>query len=200
MVSRGPVGRPLEGAKRKDHSVTGVRAYIAARLAGQLDQGFLTADLGVALSVSAVFRASRELHWRPPNYKPRGRAAGGPPRPSGTALRDWLAVRTAELQLSLGLVTFPVSGASAQRELYRALQAVLGVVHLVRAGDGPGRRVVALVVTDGDDDRRRLRAELDEFADDWEWSEVDDETVEPAIATWRNLALAAARSEDLLAN
>lgn len=199
MVAGGSVGRPREGAKRKDRSVTGVRAYIAARLAGQFDQDFLTADLGVALSVSAVSRASGELHWRPPNYKPRGRAAGGPPPPSGTALRDWLVVRTAELQLSLGLVTFPVSGANAQRELYRALLAVLGVVHLVRAGDGPGRRVVALVVTDGADDRRRLRAELDEFADAWEWSEVDDETVEPAIATWRHLALAAARSEDLLA-
>jgi hypothetical protein len=199
MVSGRPVGRPREGAPRKERSTTAVRAYVAGRLAGRLDQEFLAGDLGVAVNMSAIQRASGPLHWRPPNYKPRGRAAGGPAPPSGTALRDWLAVRTDELRLSLGLVTLPVPGAQAQRELYHALQSVLGVVHLVRAGDGPTRRVVALVVTDGDDDRRRLRAELEEYADSWEWSEVDEETVNPAVQTWRHLTLLAARDEDLLA-
>lgn len=199
MVSGGSVGRPRHGAVRKDQSATAARAYIAARLAGRLDQQFLTADLGVALNMSAVQRASGKIHWRPPSYKPRGRAAGGPPPTSGTALRDWLAVRANELGLSVGLVTIPVSGAQAQRELYRALQSVLGVVHLLRAGDGPDRRVVALIVTDGNDDRRRLRSELDEYADGWDWAEIDDETITPAVQTWRHLTLMAARREDLLA-
>lgn len=198
MVSGRAAGTPSHGATRKDRSVTATRAYIAGRLAGQLDKDFLT-DLGVALSVSAVHRATGDLHWRPPNYKPRGQAAGGPPPPSGTALRDWLAIRASELHLGIALVTFPVASAQAQRELYRHLQAIPGVVQLVRAGAGRDRRVLALVLTDGEDDRRRLRSALDEFADDWDWSEVDEETVEPAVQTWRHLSLAAARREDLLA-
>ena len=199
MVPATPVGRPREGTTRKDRSVTAVRAYIAARLAGRLDQDFLTNDLRVALSVSAIHRASRELHWRSPAYKPRGLAAGGPAPAAGTALRDWLAVRPHELQLGIGLVTIPIQGTQPQRELYRALQSVLGVVQLVRVGDGGDRRVLALVVTDGEDDRRRLRSEFDEYADDWDWSEVDDETVEPAVQTWTHLVHAAARREGLTA-
>jgi hypothetical protein len=200
MVSGRPAGRPRHGASRKDRSVTAARAYIAGRLAGQLDHAFLADNLGVALNMSAVNRASGELHWRPPNYKPRGRAAGGPTPSSGTALRDWLAVRASELHLGAGLVTFPVDGAQAQREIYRDLHAVAGVVQLMRAGDGRERRVLALVLTDGEDDRRRLRSALDEFADDWEWTEVDEETVEPAVQTWRHLALVAARRDELLAS
>jgi hypothetical protein len=62
------------------------------------------------------------------------------------------------------------------------------------------RRVLALVLTDGEDDRRRLRSALDEFADGCEWTEVDEETVEPAVQTWRHLALVAARRAELLAS
>jgi hypothetical protein len=107
-------------------------------------------------------------------------------------------VRPGELELGFGLVTFATAGAQAQRELYRALQAVVGITHLLAVGDGRDRRVVALVLTDGEQDRRRLRTQLDEFADSWRWDEVDDETVEPAIETWRCLARSAARREDLL--
>jgi hypothetical protein len=198
MVSERAVGRPRDGSSRKDRSHSAVRSYVASRLVGRSDQDFLTKDLGVALNTSAVNRAAGPFHWRPPGYKPRGRAAGGPMPPSGTAIRGWLAVRPGELGLGVGLVTFAAAGAQAQRELYRTLQAVIGVAHLLAVGDGPDRRVIALVLTDGEQDRRRLRAQLDEFADSWHWDEVDDETVEPAIETWRYLARSAARREDLL--
>jgi hypothetical protein len=200
MVSHRPAGRPRHGAVRKDRSVSAARAYIAGRLAGQLDQSFLADDLGVALNMSAVNRAAGQSHWRPPNYKPRGQAAGRPPASSGTAIRDWLAIRASELQLGVGLVAFPVAGAQAQRQLYRDLQAVAGVVQLLRAGDGRDRQVLALVLTDGEDERRRLRSALDEFADNWKWAEVDEETVEPAVQTWRHLAVVAARRDGLLAS
>jgi len=196
MVSGRAVGRPREGGPRKDRSDSAVRSYVAARLAERPDQDFLTGELGVAINTTAVSRAAGPLRWRPPGYKPRGRAAGGSPPPSGTAIRDWLAVRARELGLGLGLLTVPAAG--AQRELYRALRSVVGIVHLLAVGDGRDRRVIALVLTDGEDDRRRLRAGLDEFADSWQWDEVDDETVEPAIETWRCLARSAARREGLL--
>ena len=57
--------------------------------------------------------------------------------------------------------------------------------------------MIALVLTDSEDDRRRLRAELDEFVGDWSWAEIDLETVEPAIQTWRGLAQLAGRREGL---
>lgn len=199
MVPGGSVGRPRHGDVRKERSVAAVRAYIASRLAGQLDEAFLTDELGIALNTTAVRRAAGPWHWRPPGYKPPGRAGAGAPPPSGTAMRDWLAVRATELNLGLGLLAFPVASAQAQRELYRALAQVLGVVHVLAAGDGRDRHVVALVLTDGDDDRRRLRSELDELGDGWRWDEVDHETVEPAVRTWRHLARTAARSEGLLA-
>lgn len=200
MVSRGSVGRPRHGDARKDRSVAAVRAYIACRLAGRLDHAFLADELGVALNTTAVRRAAGPLHWRPPGYRARGGAAGGSPPPSGTAMRDWLMVRPSELNLGLGLLTFPTAGAQAQRELYRTLGGVVGVVHVLAVGDGRDRRVVALVLTDGEDDRRRLRVELDEFGNGWQWDEVDDETLEPAVETWRHLARTAARREDLLAH
>lgn len=182
-----------------DRSTTAVRAYIATRLEGRTDEGFLNDDLGVALNTTAVRRAAGPWRWRPPGYQRPGRRAESIQQPgAGTAIRDWLTVQAGDLDLGLGLLTFDVTGAQAQRELYRAVAAVAGVVQVLAAGDGHDRRVFAVVITDGERDRRRLRSTVDELGHDWRWDEVDHETVEPAIRTWRHLARAAARREGLL--
>jgi len=201
MVSTRPVGRPRTGKARKDQSVTAVRAYIASHLAGRLDQSFLADDLGVALNTTAVRRAGRARHWRPPGYRPRGRASGtattGTQPSPPSAFRDWLAVDASVLDLGLGLITLVVTTARNQRDVYRRMSKLAGVVQLFAAGNGKNRRVVGLVLTDGEADRRRLRAELDELDDDWSWDVIDHETVEPGLQTWRHLVQQAAAREAL---
>ena len=201
MVPGSPVGRPRVGKVRKDESETAVRAYVASRLAARPDQAFLTEDLRVALNTTAVRRAGGARHWRPPGYKPPGRVApshAAPHQPaSPKAFRDWLAVDGVTLNLGVGLVTIAVASGRSQRDVYRRLCLLAGVVHVFAAGDGTDRRVFAVVLTDGESDRRRLRAELDELADDWRWDDVDQETVEPALGTWIHLVRQAADREAL---
>jgi hypothetical protein len=80
---------------------------------------------------------------------------------------------------------------------YQRLQRVVGVVQLLATSAGKERQVVALVLVDGANDRRRLEDQLDELVADWAWQYVDLQTVEPAVATWRHLACEAARREQL---
>jgi hypothetical protein len=206
MVAAGSVGRPLTGSVRKDESATAVRAYVAGRLEARGDDAYLHEELGVDLNSTAVRRAAGRVQWRPPGYRPPGRQPapavdaddGGQVPQSDTAIRDWLAVDADKLELGVSLVTVPVTTGRAQRDVYRALARIVGVVQVLAAGSGRGRRVLAVVLTDGESDRRRVRSLLDELADDWSLDAIDLQTVVPALRTWRHLAQSAARRERLL--
>jgi hypothetical protein len=202
MVPGGSVGRPLDGTVRKERSATALRAYIASRVAGRPDEAFLRRDIGLALNTTAVRRAAGPLRWHPPGHKPPGRPPSTPPSassdaPERGAIRDWVTVDAAALDLGAAVITIPADSIRAQATIYRALTRLIGVVRVFTAGDGEHRKVVAIVLVDGESDRRRLRAQLDETAYEWHWDDVDSETVEPALATWKHLARLAAASEGL---
>jgi hypothetical protein len=108
-----------------------------------------------------------------------------------------MAVNPERLELEAGFVVVDAASRRAQRSVYQRLQRVVGVVQLLATSAGKERQVVALVLVDGANDRRRLEDQLDELVADWAWQYVDLQTVEPAVATWRHLAREAARREQL---
>lgn len=198
MVPGRPVGRPNVGLKRKDKSATALRAYVAGQLHGRTDEDFLTRELEVVLNTTAVRRAATQGQWRSSTYHRPGResTATGPSW-GDAAVRGWVAVQPANMKLGAALIIVPVVNARAQATIYRGLQRLNGVVHAWACGDGERRKVVAVALIDGEDDRRRLRAQLDDVAADWQWDDVDHETVEPALRTWRHLTRIAAQAEGL---
>jgi hypothetical protein len=198
MVPGRAVGRPNVGLKRKDKSATALRAYVAGQVHGRTDQDFLTGELEVVLNTTAVRRAATSAQWRTPAYKRPGRkSTTAAPSWADAAVRGWVAVQPANMKLGAALITIPVVNARAQTIIYRGLQRLNGVIHAWACGDGERRKVVAVALIDGEDDRRRLRAQLDDVAADWQWDDVDHETVEPALRTWRHLTRIAAQAEGL---
>jgi hypothetical protein len=198
MVPGRPVGRPRVGLKRKEQSATALRAYVAGQLHGRADQAFFTRELEVALSTTAVRRAATARQWHPPTYQRPGResTAATPPWPDA-AVRGWVAIQPANMRLGAALITTPVVNARSQASIYRGVQRLNGVVHAWACGDGDRRKVVAVALIDGEHDRRRLRAQLDDVAAGWQWDDVDHETIEPALRTWRHLTRVAAQAEGL---
>jgi hypothetical protein len=204
-MSRRQVGRPPAGNVAKEQSATARRAYVAARLEQQYDQSFID-GLGVSLSRAALSRAGTALLWHRPGYKPRGRHAGeprkaqlSPPHAEPTAFRDWLAVDLLRLDLHVELLTVSFESKSAQAHGAKRLKAIPGVVQLMRVtAAGNERSVVAVALSDDDDDRQRLHEAVAGIGASREWHRVESETVEPAVATWRHLAQIAARREGLL--
>jgi hypothetical protein len=196
------VGRPPAGSVAKAASATALRAYVAARLEQQSDQPYLD-ELGVALSRSALSRAGASLLWHRPDYRPRGRTSmtpnpAGPPGP--VAFRDWLAVHPQQLDLKVELLTMAFKTKPAQTRGAAKLRTVPGVVQLLRvagaAADGQ-RSLIAIALSDDADDRRRLHDSVAKIGA-YRWQEVEEEIVEPAVATWRHLAQLAAAREGLV--
>lgn len=109
--------------------------------------------------------------------------------------REWLLIDELRLSLEVALVRFPGAG-SRQGELLAGLAATVGVRHVVETGHR--RDVYAFVVFDGVQQRRELRARLEEFTKALEWDDVLFETHEPSIEMWRDLAHRAAETESLL--
>ncbi|HEX8745184.1 MAG TPA: hypothetical protein VF712_18810 [Thermoleophilaceae bacterium] len=69
-----------------------------------------------------------------------------------------------------------------------------GVAHLIRleASD-----LLAIVIFERRADQLRLRARLGELATVVSWEQIDAQTQEPAVRTWRWLAQRAAETEGL---
>lgn len=207
-MARTQVGRPPHGDVPKARSETAKRAYIAGRLAHRSGPSFLD-EIGVALNVSAVSRAGRALLWHPPHYNPRGRkpkeaAPRGERATDGTspsgALREWLDVDAGALDIGAALVTVDFESQRQQRSAYRDLRGVAGVVQLVapvRGDQMQKHRLLAMVLVDGEGDRRRLRERLSEVDGDWAWQDIALQTVEPAVRTWSELTRIAAHREGL---
>jgi hypothetical protein len=200
------VGRPPTGAVAKERSTTATRAYIATRLAQRADAHFLE-GLGVALNASAISRAGRATLWHPADYKPRGRVAAestATPRTAQLAkpaLRDWLAVSADALDLRAFVVQLAFESRAERLAAYRKLQRTVGIVHVMTlsSDDDERCRLMATVLVDDDSDRDRLANAFRGLSSDWSWLEVEEETVRPALPTWKSLTKAAARREGLIA-
>ncbi len=211
MVSERPAGRPPKGEIAQEASTTATRAHIACKLAGRHDSAFLR-DIGVALNTTAVGRAGRARLWHPNPYNPPGpkpAAPATPPPPSvastrdpstdqSPALRDWLAIDYAALDVSLALVTVRAKKPGRARSAYATLRDIPGVVQVILLLPGErGSVVMAIVAWDGEADSRRLVGRLHELDARWALQPIEIQTVDPAEATWRHLALVAATAEGL---
>jgi hypothetical protein len=196
------VGRPPDGKIAKHESETALRAHVAASLEQRTGTDYLH-ELGLDLSRPAVYRAVRGRVWRPAGYMPPGpTAAEGAPAQFGEPLfRDWILASEPDLGLGVGMVVISPTDEDEdrrgrQRELYRRLRRRAGVRSVALTVTPP--TLYAFVLTDGEDDRRAMRAFLEELDCEWEWQEVDMETSEPAIKTWRELTRRAAEADDLV--
>lgn len=212
MFSERSAGRPPKGAIAQEISQTAARAHVACRLAERHDSEFL-ASLGLAVNATAVERAGGDLTWRPDPYDPPGpkRTAdvNAPPtsktalrraaRQAGEpALRGWVAIDYAAMDVSLALVTMSAAAQGPARSLYSALRDIPGVVQVVLLlPEREQSLVMAVVAWDGEADARRLRGRLEELGPTPSWESIDVQTVRPAEATWRHLAKVAARRENL---
>ena len=114
--------------------------------------------------------------------------------------REWLTVDPKPLNLIMELVTLiSKTRASQMKAAWAALAAIPGVVHLLRvAANSDGqRKIIAITLSDGGADRGRLHDAVARVSHAAEWHDVEDESVDPAISTWRRLARLAAEREGL---
>lgn len=191
-MARTPVGKV-----NKDESRTALYAYIAARLYGvrTADQDRFFHDalrvlVGQKSAARAATRArgsSRSRRTAEPTAAQRGKRK----RP----FRDWLLVDENQLGFELAVVRFR-GGGRRQRELVRALKKLVGVRQIIETEESGD--VLAILMFAGLEQRRDLRARLEELSDRFFWENVLSETHEPALGTWRELARRTAEAEGLL--
>lgn len=204
MVSKRSAGRPPRGEVAQKDSRTALRTHIACKLAGRHDSAFLD-EIGVAVNTTAVGRAGGGATTHPDAYTPPGphpgavtvaRREAAPAR--SPALRQWLAVDYEALDISLALVTVRAADEGQQLSLYSLLRDVPGVVQvLLLVPSADQWLVMAVVAWDGEADARRLRGRFKELGASWGWQQIEIQTVLPAQATWRHLAVVAAKTEGL---
>jgi hypothetical protein len=169
--------RPPDGKVPKAGSRTALFAHIAARLAltqRKRDSSFFKTTLQVDVSEKA------------------GRDAA---TAAGSALRKWLLVREADLDLDVSLLRF-TPGERSSEEIVATLEGVSGVRQIIQLATSG--EVLAVVVFDGAKARRDLRAVLQERLQVRpRWDEVESETFGPAQRTWQDLARKVASEEGL---
>jgi hypothetical protein len=181
---------------RKRGGRTALYGYIAARLAGVPQRSlstYLTSELGLKLSGSAVERAARPRRESLSRKRPRGRAEVEVTR-TNPAIREWLRVDPIRLGLDASLVSFPGVG-KRQAAVLEALLSTAGVLQVLETGHK--RDVLAIVVSEDAEARRLLRAKLAEYAEAAVWDELLLDTQEPAVKTWMVLARNAGEDEGL---
>lgn len=197
-MARTPVGTVPQRQSR-----TALFSYIAGRLAGVCvtDQArFYEVELRVRIGRDGAEHAAGLRRHPQPGKRARGPAPAQPQpvvRPEDAALREWLLVEEHKLDLDSAMIRFPGSG-RRQSDLLRGLDGVHGVRQVIELSEQ--RDVLAIVIFDGRDDRRRLRAELEELAWSMIWEDIESESHDPATATWKHLARHAAGGEGLLAS
>ena len=87
-------------------------------------------------------------------------------------------------------------GTRSSEEIFEILGDLSGVRQLLQVGSTG--EILAVVVFDGARARRELRAVIQERLQMRpQWDEIEQETFEPALRTWRELARKVAGDEDL---
>jgi hypothetical protein len=171
------MARPADGKIAKAGSRSALFAHIAARLAQQQRKGD-----------SRFFREVLRINV----HEKAGRDAA---TASGSSLRKWMLVREPDLDLDVSLLRFR-PGSRSPEEIYETLGQLSGVRQLLRIGTSG--EILAVVVFDGARMRRELRAVIQERLQlRPQWEEIEQETFQPALRTWRDLARKAARDEGL---
>jgi hypothetical protein len=190
------VARTTLGTRRQDTSRTALFAYVAAQLAGlstgQINETFRS--WGLAITQDSATRAASAARVPSTKQRPGRRPSRVAARKSSNVLRDWLLVDELRLDLEVAFIRWPGNGAR-QSELIAGLSSTDGVRHIFETSRA--RDVYAIVVFDGVEQRRALRARLEELADVLEWEDILFETQEPSISLWRMLAQRAAQTENL---
>lgn len=169
--------RPPDGKVAKGGSRTALFAYVAARLA-----------LNPRKQDSEFFR--RELQVDVHEKAGRDAAAAAP-----SSLRKWLLVREVDLDLDVSVLRFS-PGERSSEQIVEALESISGVRQIIQLATSG--EVLAIVIFDGAQARRELRAVLQERLQMRpNWDEVERETFQPALRTWQDLARKAAEDEGL---
>jgi hypothetical protein len=178
-------------------SLTGVFAFIAARLNGHSDASaddFLRA-LGLKITARGSRRAATPHLELSPHKKKRGPQHGSETVPRRrAAIRGWLLIDEGKFGLDKALVRFPGNG-QARPELRRALERLPAVRQVFELEHD--RELVVVVVFSGVEGRTGVQAELAELAGGRIWDGVLYETQLPARRMWSDLARRAAEREDL---
>ena len=127
------------------------------------------------------------------------RRAPGPPTSENEPpdevgwIRDAVEFDATKLDLDLAVVIFP--GRERPEPLRELLRTTPGVL---RVYEGWDRDLVAIIVYDGAQERRRLQTLLDEHEPRLQWIVVREVDDAPASRTWEELAVRIARAEGLL--
>lgn len=177
------MARTPVGTRAQPLSDTALFAHVASRLedVGVRRLGSWAAELGVLAGPLAIRRAPFTAE----------RLADAPERER--AVRRWALVDYDALDLFLAVVTLRCSG--ARRAALDGIEQLKGVIELLRLVDG---QLLAMVVYERRSDQRALRTALSEFADIESWRVVEERRPLAAISTFRQLALDAARHEQLV--
>jgi hypothetical protein len=115
-------------------------------------------------------------------------------QPGETAIRRAALVDYAALDFFTALVTLRID--RDRSTAMSRLEQVRGVVELLSVEDS--NDALALVIFERRSDKRALESMLGEFAHIVEWRPIDEQRRQPAVATFRSLALNAAAHERLL--
>ncbi len=191
-MPRTPVGKV-----NKDVSRTALYAYIAARLHGvrTADQDrFFREGLRVLVGQKSAARAATRTRGSSRSTEGGERTATRRARRK-PPFRDWVLVDENRLGFELAVVRFPGQG-GRQKELVKALKKVVGVRQIIETEESGD--VLAILIFAGLEQRRDLRARLEELSERFFWENVLSETHEPALVTWQELARTAADAEGLL--
>lgn len=199
------MARPPDGIARKDDTRTALFAYIAARLHDVLagdEERELFAALGINVSPSAAGKAAT-LARRPQRDDPAVSDGETPLTSNRTdvspttrgPLRRWLLVDETRVDLDLALLRF--SGhQTRQPDLVSTLSSLAGIRQVIElAGTF---EVLAVAVFDGAQARRDLKALVRERSGlDPAWFDVESESWDGSLPTWRALTQRVAQAEGL---
>jgi hypothetical protein len=172
-------------------------AFIAARLAAaKPTEDWFENELGLAISADKAERAIRPVRFRSPLKGARGRPSSREEEPgSGDPwiLREWSLIRDERLGLIKVLITVKNVDDS---NLTTQIAKVRGVIHVVETA--VTKTVIATALFRDTITERDSRARIAELTDgSFEWEPIAVENFEPAVETWKHLAIEQGLEEGL---
>jgi hypothetical protein len=181
--------KPGAGRPRKATQRATLLGYVAGRLRRRADDNdYLHGVLGLDQAASTVRHVANPRRWKAELHGERF-GAGAPKTPNPPLFREWLLVDEQELDLFIELAVID-TGDEDPAAIFQGLREIEGV-RQVLSSEG-GRAVFAVLIYDTPSERRRIRARLRDVKRPTAYFEIDQETFDPAVATWEELARKAA--------
>lgn len=169
------------GALPMAKSDTALFAHIAWRLEGKVTEELT--EYGRQLEIRVGANAIRKALTTSDRL---GRLAS-----PGRVVLPWLRIDVAALDFFQAVVRLKTQGPDAA-EVVGGVQGVVRVMSVEGSDD-----LLAIVIYERRSDRERLRARFSDIGEITSWEQIDLDTQNPAIATWRALAQSAAEREQL---